>query len=300
VFESVPEKYRETAALIALIRRGDRPWHHFSDLVEEAGSALAVVSGDFAGDAETPTLFPREQTPVDLRAIAEEVEAWEAEGIAVVTVLDERYPANLRTIHNRPPLLFVCGQLTPADDRSVAVVGTRRASDDGLQHARTVASGLSEAGYTVISGLAAGIDTAAHTAALDNRRRTVAVIGTGIRRTYPAINAALQARIATEAAVLSQFWPDAPPTKTSFPMRNIVMSGLSRATVVIEAADRSGARIQARYALEHGRPVFLLESLLRHGWAREYADRPGAHVVKHVDEVVELVERLAAPDVLTV
>ena len=99
---------------------------------------------------------------------------------------------------------------------------------------------------------------------------------------------------------LSQFWPDAPPTKTSFPMRNVVMSGLSRATVVIEAAETSGARMQARFALEHGRPVFLLESLLGHEWARGYAERPGTHVVKRVDEVVELVERLAAPDVLTV
>ena len=217
-----------------------------------------------------------------------------------VSVLDDDYPPNLRTIHNRPPLLFVRGRLTPKDARSVAVVGTRRPSDAGLRHARAVASGLTEAGYTVVSGLAAGIDTAAHTATLDRDGRTVAVIGTGIRRTYPPANAELQQRIAREIAVLSQFWPDAPPTKTSFPMRNIVMSGLSRATVVIEAAERSGARMQARYALEHGRPVFLLESLLEHEWAREYAERPGTHVVKRVDDVVELVDRLAAPDILTV
>ena len=300
MFASGPEMRRETAALIALIRRGDRLWRHYSDLVEAAGSACAVLSGELGGDEDALTLFQEEQPPVDLGAIESEIEAWERTGIALVTVLDDAYPANLRTIHNRPPLLFVRGRLTPADDRSVAVVGTRKASDEGLRHARAVACGLGEAGYTVISGLAAGIDTAAHTAALDHGKRTVAVIGTGIRRAYPASNAELQERVATEAAVLSQFWPDAPPTRTSFPMRNIVMSGLSRATVVVEAADRSGARMQARYALEHGRPVFLLEPLLQHDWARQYADRPGTHVVKKVDEVVALVERLAAPDVLTV
>ncbi len=300
MFDSIPEKHPETAALIALLRRGDRLWHHYSDLVEAAGSASLVLSGDFQDEEKALTLFDQEQAPADVRSIEEEITAWEAEGITVVSVLDDDYPPNLRTIHNRPPLLFVRGKLTPADDRSVAVVGTRKPSEEGLRHAWTVAAGLSEAGYTVISGLAAGIDTAAHTATLERHGRTVAVIGTGIRRAYPTSNAKLQERIANDAAVLSQFWPDAPPTKSSFPMRNIVMSGLSRATVVIEAADRSGARMQARYALEHGRPVFLLESLLKHDWAREYAERPGTHVVTRVDEVVELVERLAAPDVLTV
>lgn len=300
MFDPGPEKNRETAALIALLRGGSRLWHHYSDLVEAAGSASAVLSGQFQEEERALTLFEEEQPPPDLEAITDEIGTWESEGISVVSVLDEEYPSNLRTIHNRPPLLFVRGRLTAADERSVAVVGTRKPSDDGLMNAREVATGLSEVGYTMISGLAAGIDTAAHTAALDRGGRTVAVIGTGIRLAYPADNAALQERIASESAVLSQFWPDAPPTRSSFPMRNIVMSGLSRATVVIEAADRSGARMQARYALEHGRPVFLLESLLKHDWAREYAERPGTHVVTRVDEVVELVERLAAPDALTV
>jgi len=300
MFDSLPEKHHTTAALIALLRRGDRLWHHYSDVVEAAGSASAVLSGEIQDEEKALTLFDEKQPPPDLEAIEEEIATWESEGISVVSVLDEEYPSNLRTIHNRPPLLFIRGRLAPADERSVAVVGTRKPSDDGVRHAKHVASGLSEAGYTVISGLAAGIDTAAHTAALDCQGRTVAVIGTGIRRAYPASNTELQQQIASEAAVVSQFWPDAPPTKVSFPMRNIVMSGLSRATVVVEAADRSGARMQARYALEHGRPVFLLESLLQHDWAREYAERPGTHVVGRVDEVVELVERLAAPDVLTV
>jgi DNA processing protein len=293
----------ETAALIALVRRGGRAWHQIAELVEARGSALAVLHEPDPDDAAAPTLFPAEQGSEhevpDLHAIVDELQQWNAEGITTATVLDDDYPANLRTIHNRPPFIFVRGSLTPDDERSVAVVGTRRASDAGVGRARDVATGLVGAGYTVVSGLADGVDTAAHLAALESGGRTVAVIGTGLRRTYPAKNASLQQRIADEGAVVSQFWPDSPPTKTSFPMRNVVMSGLARATVVIEASHTSGARMQARFALEHGRPLFLIESLLEHEWARQYAERPGAYVVRTADEVVERVERLVVPDVLT-
>jgi DNA processing protein len=290
----------ETAALIALLRRGDRVWHHYAELVEARGSALAVLDEPDPDEIATPKLFPDDEPePVDLETIVAEIEQWESAGMSVISILDEAYPANLRTIHNRPPLLFVRGALTAEDERSVAVVGTRRASDQGLAHARAIAAGLVDARYTVVSGLAEGIDSAAHRAALDAGGRTVAVIGTGLRRAYPAKNAELQERVAGEAAVVSQFWPDAPPTKTSFPMRNVVMSGLARATVVVEASHTSGARMQARFALEHGRPVFLLESLLEHEWAQDYAERPGTYVVRTASDVVEHVERLVSLDVLT-
>jgi DNA processing protein len=297
------DRILETAALIALARRRGRAWHQLAELVEARGSALAVLREPDPDDTATATLFPADAEPepdaVDLSAIAEEVRQWGAEGISIATVLDDAYPANLRTIHNRPPFIFVRGSLTPDDERSVAVVGTRRASHEGLGRARDVAAGLVAAGYTVISGLADGVDTAAHRAALEHGGRTVAVIGTGLRRAYPAKNASLQQRIADDAAVVSQFWPDAPPTRTSFPMRNVVMSGLARATVVVEASHTSGARMQARFALEHGRLLFLIDSLLEHEWAQQYAERPGAYVVQTADEVVERVERLVVPDVLT-
>jgi DNA processing protein len=290
----------ETAAVVALVRRGGHAWHQYADVIETTGSALAVLRGDASEEQEPLVLFEDGEPPEepDLDAIVVELEGWQREGMQVLTVLDEAYPANLRSVHNRPPFVFVRGALRPADDRSIAVVGTRSASEDGLRQAEAVAGGLADSGFTVVSGLAEGIDSSAHRAALERSRRTVAVIGTGLRRVYPAKNAALQERIASEGAVLSQFWPDSPPTKKSFPMRNIVMSGVALGTVVIEASHTSGARMQARFALEHGRPVFLLESLLRHEWAREYADRPGAHVVGRADDVVELVERLTSLDTL--
>ena len=299
--ESASTSTRETAALIALLRRGDRAWHHYAEIVEARGSALAVLDEGATDELDTPTLFPpTDREDFDLDAIVAEIDGWHAEGITVLSVLDERYPQNLRSIHDRPPLLFVRGALTDADERSVAVVGTRRATDTGLTHAREVAAGLVDAGYTVVSGLAAGVDRGAHFGALDRGGRTVAVIGTGLRRTYPAAHASLQERIAAEAAVVSQFWPDAPPSRRTFPMRNVVMSGLARATVVIEASETSGARMQARFALAHGRPVFLLASLLGHAWARDHAERPGTYVVEEAGEIVEHVERLLAADTLTV
>lgn len=296
----------ETAAVVALLRRGDRPWHHYSDVIEATRSAIAVLEGKFEEPRplEAPELFGTEavrtQAPVvDLEPIVDEIEAWLAEGMRVLTVLDDEYPPNLRTIHNRPPLLFIRGELTAEDAQSIAVVGTRRPSTSGLQMAVAMAGELAQHDYTIISGLAEGIDSAAHHAALEAGRRTVAVIGTGLRRCYPAKHWDLQHLIAEGAAVVSQFWPDAPPRKSTFPMRNVVMSGLALATVVIEASYTSGAKMQARFALEHGRPVFLVSSLLEHSWAREYADRPGTHVVDSAADVVERVQRLTSLETLS-
>lgn len=128
----------------------------------------------------------------------------------------------------------------------------------------------------MISGLARGIETEAHTATLEASGRTIAVVGTGILRTYPRENAALADRIAQNGAVVSQFWPDAPPTKYSFPMRNAVMSGISQGTAVIEASATSGAKMQARIALEQGKRAFLMASLVtREEWAQRYLGRGG-------------------------
>jgi DNA processing protein len=218
--------------------------------------------------------------------------------MTLLTILDGDYPENLRAVYDRPPFIFVAGRLRPEDSRSVAVVGARMASRLGLAHARAIAEHLVQRGYVVASGLAAGIDTAAHTAALSSGGRTIAVIGTGLDRAYPPENAELQRRIAGRCAVISQFWPDSPPSRRSFPMRNAVMSGLALATVVVEASHTSGSRVQARLALAQGRPVFLLESLLDQAWARECAARPGAHVIRRPSDITTVVERLTSAGVL--
>jgi DNA processing protein len=209
-------------------------------------------------------------------------------GARLTTALaeDEVYPVNLRVIFNLPPFLFYRGELRRDDSRAVAVVGSRKASEDGIRRARKIARALVEHDVTVLSGLARGIDAAAHTATLEAGGRPIAVIGTGILRSYPKENADLQERIAREGALVSQFWPDHPPTKRSFPMRNVVMSGMSQGTVVVEANSRSGAKMQARIALEHRKQVFLLRTLVTsQDWAREYLSR-GAFEIGEVEDVL--------------
>jgi DNA processing protein len=283
---------RETAAVLALMARRDRdlPWNRLAGAIEEEGSALALLEKLDAAAAEH--LFRVDDDTLTLDRLEDQIHVWEKEDIALVTVLDDAYPENLRMVHDRPPALFVRGALEGRDERSVAVVGTRRASQRGLDQARAIARGLVDADYVVVSGLAAGIDSAAHSAALDAGGRTVAVIGTGLRQYFPKANIALQDRIGREHAVISQFWPGQEPRKWTFPQRNAVMSGFARATVVVEASHTSGARMQARLALEHGRPVFLLRSLMEHAWAQTYRERPSVYVVEEGAEVVQHLDRL--------
>lgn len=270
-------------------------WHQLAVLVEEAGGITAMLDGAVLSDPEDRDTA--ERLVQGLRP--SRVEHWRgvldgatADGTRFVTVAEVGYPENLRRVYNHPPFLFVRGTLLPGDTRSLAVVGTRRPSPEGREQAARLSAELARRGVTVISGLAAGIDTAAHTAALEAGGRTVAVMGTGIDRVYPKENVGLALRIAGErGALVSQFWPGAPPRPQNFPLRNVVTSGLALGTVVVEASHTSGARLQARLAIEHGKRVFLVRSLvLQEDWARKFAQRRGVSVVESVDEVLPVVE----------
>ncbi|MBV9684121.1 MAG: DNA-protecting protein DprA [Solirubrobacterales bacterium] len=289
----------DRAAMVALLRTGRRPWVEYAALVEERGSAEAVFDEELGSPGGQTTLLPEPAESADelIETARSDLERWAARGMRLVTVLDSDYPPNLRAVHDRPPMVFVAGTLRQSDARSVAVVGARQATPSGIEQAAKIAEHLVDRKYTVVSGLAAGIDTAAHTTALSRHGRTLAVIGTGLARAYPPQNQPLQRRIADQCAVVSQFWPDSPPTRRSFPMRNAVMSGIALATVVVEASHTSGARIQTRLALAQGRPVFLLGSLVdRQAWAREYADRAGTHVVHEPEQITNVIDRLMTSD----
>jgi DNA processing protein len=225
--------------------------------------------------------------------VSAEVEAASGVGARLVTVLDPDYPANLRLIPDLPPFLFCRGELSDDDARSVAVVGAREASDAGIRRAATMSRQLAEAEITVVSGLARGVDTAAHRAALEAGARTIAVLGTGITRCYPSENRGLAGAITASGVLVSQFWPTSYPSRYTFPRRNVVTSGISQGTVVIEATSRSGARMQARIALDHGKKVFVIRSLVAsQAWARDYVENRGAIEVTGAGEVSA---RLAAP-----
>ncbi|MGH4004359.1 MAG: DNA-processing protein DprA [Pseudonocardiaceae bacterium] len=288
---------QERATLVALVQELPQAasWPGVVAEIIEAGSARAVW------DAHHEQQLFDTEPPAPIAEAARQIAGWRAAGLDVHTFRDVSYPAQLREIHQVPPVLFSRGILRPGEP-AVSVVGSRRASEQSLDWASEVSAALGSAGITVVSGLAAGIDTAAHTAALDAGGRTVAVLGTGINRVYPAVNRDLQERIAGEGLVLSQFWPDAAATKKSFPLRNATMSGYGRATIVVEAGETSGARIQARVGVEHGRPVILRDCVVRgNEWAAALQHRPGVHVVSSVDEVLDVVATLRPDldDVLT-
>lgn len=244
-------------------------WHLVARTCQSPEALHVILGGDIPEDStvarkNVPLLRAALADLADARArVATEIEAADQAGARLVTVLDPDYPANLRLIPNLPPFLFYLGDLEERDARSAAVVGTRNASEDGLRRAARMARGLVEHDVVVFSGLAKGIDTSAHTATLDAGGRTVAVMGTGIAaKIYPAQNKPLAARILDSGgALLSQFWPTSAPATWTFPRRNVVTSGSTMGSIVIEASSTSGAKMQARLAAEHGKHVFLIHSL---------------------------------------
>ena len=247
-------------SLLALLRVKEVNWHFIAREAQRPGGLERLLEGEAAEESqearETLMLLraaAREDLAGRRAEVAQMIDAAAAEGAALTTVLDDDYPANLRTIFNLPPFLFYRGELRDDDARAVAVVGTRKPSAQGIRRARQMARKLAEHGVTVLSGLARGIDTAAHEACLEAGGRTIAVIGSGIRRVYPPENGGLAESISLRGAVVSQFWPDAAPARYTFPLRNVVTSGMGQGTVVIEATATSGAKMQARLALEHGK-----------------------------------------------
>ncbi len=215
--------------------------------------------------------------------------------IDLVFESDEDYPANLREIPDPPGILYTRGEIVPADSIAIAIVGTRHASQYGLGQAEQFASGLARAGFTIISGLARGIDTVAHQAALEAGGRTIAVLGSSVTTIYPPENKRLAGDIAKRGAVISEAPLDSKPKASSFPQRNRIVTGLSLGVIVVEAAARSGALISAHHAMEQNREVFAVPGRVdsRTSSGCHHLIRDGAKLVEHVDHVLEELGPLA-------
>ncbi|WP_254513109.1 DNA-processing protein DprA [Anatilimnocola floriformis] len=270
-------------------------------LLERFQSAAAVLSAPEKELREVKGVGAK--LAAAIQAATREVNAEEelahctAEGIAVLLESDEQYPQRLRDIHDPPGVLFLKGALATADELAIAIVGTRHATSYGLQQAERLAGGLARAGYTVVSGLARGIDAAAHRGALAAGGRTLAVLGSGLSEIYPPEHAGLAKEIATSGAVLGEQPPRMPPIGGAFPQRNRIISGLSLGTIVVEADKTSGALITARMANEQGREVFAVpgrvDNRMAHGC--HHLIRDGAKLIESVDDVLEELGPLASP-----
>jgi DNA processing protein len=218
--------------------------------------------------------------------------AWDltAGATEVLIAGTQEYPSPLAKIWDAPPLLFARGQTSPA--RAIAIIGSRDTDQTVLAAARSVAGELASDGYSIVSGLAAGVDTAAHQGAIEVGGHTVAVLGTGIRHVYPTSNTELCEQIAHCGAVISQFAPDAPRTGTTFLRRNQVIAGMAKASLAMAGQERSGSRHEIEQAISYGRTAILWRpGLGDQAWAVDLHRRGLAHFVDNVDGIRRLLEQ---------
>ena len=216
-----------------------------------------------------------------------EIQKAAAAGCRFITLNDSDYPPLLAQIPDPPPLLYVLGELADIGP-TVAVVGSRNATAYGHATAMELGQALARHGITVVSGMARGIDTSAHTGALEGGGRTVAVLGAGLNNLYPPQNRALSRRIAASGAVISEFEMDAQPEPHHFPLRNRIISGMSLGTVVVEAGPRSGSLITARLSAEQNREVFAVPGSIHAATTRGTHDliKQGAKLIENVDDIL--------------
>jgi DNA processing protein len=268
----------------------------YRSLIERFGApeaAWRAAPADLAAlealPREAVAALQRGPAAADAAAAAAELEQLARAGYDAVALGEPAYPAALATIFDPPAVLYVAGRRELPVERAVAIVGSRRASDHGLRVARRLGSELAERGVTVVSGLARGIDGAAHAGALDAGGATVAVIGCGLDQAYPPEHRELQQRIAATGSVASELPLGTKPLPGHFPRRNRIISGLCAGVVIVEAGAMSGALITARLALEQGREVFAVPGAAGvPGTAGSHRLlRDGARLVERVDDILE-------------
>ena len=218
-----------------------------------------------------------------------EIEAIKEAKVGILTLDDEEYPKSLRNIYDPPPVIYLKGDFLPQDQKAIAIVGTRKATSYGLDAARKLAFQLAQMGITIVSGLALGIDTAAHAGALEAKGRTIAVLGSGVDQVFPASNKKLAEEIILNGAVVSEFSLGQMPETWTFPQRNRIISGLSVGVIMVEGHYDSGAMITAKLALEQGREVFAVPGNIGLDQTKgpHWLIKQGAKLVESVEDVLE-------------
>jgi DNA processing protein len=270
-------------------------------LVRKFGSPEAVLTAPYRRLVETPGIDRKTARSIldpALRTsgfVEDQMKQMERYRVRLLTFLEPSYPVNLDHIPDPPAYLFVRGDLVDRDRYAVAIVGTREPTPYGRRMAENLAGELSARGITVVSGLARGIDTCAHTAALEAGGRTVAILGCGVDRVYPPENFKLAMQIVELGAMLSDYPMRTGPESVNFPGRNRIISGLSLGTVIVEAGEKSGALLTAEYALEQNRELFAVPGTVTTPQAigPNRLIKQGAKLVESVEDIlVELESRL--------
>lgn len=294
----------EEYALTIPLRHDYAPWLALARVKGLGAVGIKKLAARFADPAKIFSASPGELAEVDglhseaidrlvnfsdWADVEDEIQRIGAAGVTIVPLSDPRYPARLRMIADPPPLLYIKGQLLPVDDKAVAIVGSRSASDYGRRVARDLARGLSSLGFTVVSGMARGIDGVAHESALGAGGRTIAVLGSGVDRAYPSEHDRLYQRIIENGAVISELPIGTRPAAFNFPARNRLISGLSLGVVVVEATEKSGSLITAALAVEQGREVFAVPGEVGSSRSRgaHRLIRQGAKLVENVNDIIE-------------
>jgi DNA processing protein len=264
----------------------------FSDAPAMAGADAESSSAESGRARMTATAARLLNAPLrdEIRAELDAALVWEAsDGHAIITQDAAAYPPLLRHIPDPPLVLYVKGRLELLQGDALAIVGSRNATQNGRQHAEEIARAVSAEGLAIVSGLALGIDAAAHVGGLQSEGGTVAVVGTGIDRIYPSRNADLARRIASEGCLISEFALRAPARPHNFPIRNRIIAGIAKATLVIEAAAKSGSIITAHQAIAYGREVLVVPGSVHSPFSQgsHMLIREGARLAANVQHVLE-------------
>lgn len=225
----------------------------------------------------------------DWEEIEETISKAEKKGFNIVTIRDSEYPSNLLAVYDKPTVLYIFGEINSEDKDSVAMVGARFCNDYGKKVAGKISSELAERGVTVVSGMARGIDSISHKAAIDAGGRTIAVLGSGLDRIYPPENARLYKQISENGAVLSEFPLGAAPDAQNFPQRNRLISGISKGVIIVQASRKSGSLITSGFALEQNREVFAVPGNIGSRLSEGTNDliKKGAKLIENADDVLE-------------
>lgn len=263
-------------------------------LLAQFGTAAAVMSASRPVLTQVSGVGPQTAAAIvtfdEYAAVERQLERADQIGATLITPWDDRFPSRLRQIYDPPALLWMRGTLAKADDRAIAVVGTRRCTDYGRQQAYRFAQELVQHGFTVVSGLAYGIDAAAHRGALEAGGRTLAVLGSGVNRIYPTRHTKLARSVTEQGALLSEYPLDAAPDASNFPERNRIVSGMTLGTLVVESHRKGGALITARLAVEQNREVFAVPSALGRSagvGVNRLIQRGHAKLVMDIDDILD-------------